>query len=69
MSSRQESVTNDMINFIISQAKGKHKDSLEAAMRDWVTLGKYMGFCLSELAQEEEFANKRIHAANSLSKG
>eukprot|EP00957_Ditylum_brightwellii_P030894 2341154-Ditylum_brightwellii.AAC.1 len=34
MPNRQEPLTNDMINYIINQAGGKHKDSLEAAMRD-----------------------------------
>ena len=53
MPNRQEPVTNDMINYIINQAEGKHKDSLEAVMRDWITLGEYTGFRLSEWAQEE----------------
>eukprot|EP00957_Ditylum_brightwellii_P050581 3835938-Ditylum_brightwellii.AAC.1 len=38
-------------------------------MRDWITLGEYTGFCLSEWAQEERFDNKRIYATNSLSEG
>eukprot|EP00957_Ditylum_brightwellii_P109453 8348318-Ditylum_brightwellii.AAC.1 len=69
MPNRQEPVTNDMINYIINQAEGKHKDSLEAAMREWITLGEYTGFRLSKWAQEERFANKRIYATNRLSKG
>jgi hypothetical protein len=51
MADRREPVTWDMVELQTHNAKNNHPDSLEAAMSDWLTLGMYGGFRLSEWAQ------------------
>eukprot|EP00957_Ditylum_brightwellii_P192913 14688584-Ditylum_brightwellii.AAC.1 len=38
-------------------------------MKDWITLGKYTGFCLSEWVQEEIVINRGLYTTSSLSEG
>ena len=54
MPNRRELVTNEIIEEIQEICKDSDPDSLECALRDQNILGKYLSFCLSELAQNKE---------------
>ena len=54
LSDRQEPMTNGMIEYCIDLAVGIKEDSLEAAIKDWLILGEYTIFRLSEWAQEQK---------------
>ena len=57
MLNRREPVTDEMIEEMWEICKDLDPDSLECALLDWNILGRYLGFRLSEWAQNEE--NKR----------
>ena len=54
MPNRREPVTGEMIEEMWEICKDLDPDSLESALLDWNTLGIYLGFRLSEWAQNEE---------------
>ena len=51
MPNHREPVTNDMIEFVLEQAKTYPVDSLTSALVDWLVLGEYTGAHLGEWAQ------------------
>ena len=54
ISNRREPVTSDMIEEIRETCNNLDSDSLESYLLDWNILGQYLGFRLSEWAQNEE---------------
>ena len=54
MPNRREPVTTEMLEQMGEVSKDLDPDSLESALRDWNMLGRYLGFRLSEWAQNEE---------------
>ena len=51
-----------MVEFMTQLAENEHEDSLLAAMRDWLVMGSYAGFRLSEWAQESKYARNSTFA-------
>ena len=59
MENRREPLTWDMVDTLRSNPASKSFFSLEAAMLDWLTVGMYAGFRLSEWAQADSDVNKK----------
>eukprot|EP00957_Ditylum_brightwellii_P025709 1945123-Ditylum_brightwellii.AAC.1 len=69
MPNRQEPVTTKMILLQIKVSLKSNEENLDAAMRDWLSMGHYAGFRLSEWAQEQKLLNKRMFAINDPADG
>ena len=57
---RRAMISDEMIVDILRRAAKNHPDSLTAALADWIVLGQYTGFRLSEWAQEVCSAYARV---------
>eukprot|EP00957_Ditylum_brightwellii_P162337 12360798-Ditylum_brightwellii.AAC.1 len=69
MPNKQEPVTTEMILLQIKVSLKSNEDTLDAAMRDWLIIGHYVGFRLSEWAHEQKLVNKGIFATNDPADG
>eukprot|EP00957_Ditylum_brightwellii_P064650 4906823-Ditylum_brightwellii.AAC.1 len=69
MVKRQEPVATEMILLQIKVSLKSNEDSFDAAMRDWLVIGHYAGFRLSEWSQEQKLVNKGMFASNDPAEG
>eukprot|EP00957_Ditylum_brightwellii_P103488 7885533-Ditylum_brightwellii.AAC.1 len=69
MPNRQEPVTLDMLKILTKLAENEQDDHFLAAVRDWLILGSYTGYRLSEWAQERRHARKGTYAIWDKNKG
>jgi hypothetical protein len=59
VANRREPLTWPMVDHIRSLTKSKSADSLDHAMADWLTVGMFTGFRLSEWAQADSVVAKK----------
>jgi len=57
---RKEPVTWDMIHWLMRRAAGQPHVSLDAAMTDWLVLGMYTGFRISEWATPNSYQSPNV---------